>query len=352
MQVLVLSRYGSLGASSRVRMLLYRDALELAGINLTISPLLDDEYVKRLYAGRRAFGRIVSGYWRRFRALLGARRYDLIWLEKEALPWLPSFFEIALFPRRVPLVVEFDDAIFHNYDQHRSRMVRHLLGRRIDELMAKSDLVLAGNEYLASRARSAGARSVEIIPTVVNLDRYAINDAVNSVPVVGWIGSPATQHFLEAIKAPLAQVATEGGLQFVGIGASDLPFSGAWSCTKPWSEKDEAKAIGGIDVGVMPLPDDPWERGKCGYKLIQYMAAGKPVIASPVGANAYIVRHGENGFLASTGEEWEKALRTLLADKALRERMGRAGRRRVEEEFCLAVTAPQLVSLFQKLVGG
>jgi len=219
-------------------------------------------------------------------------------------------------------------------------------------LMARADLVLAGNEYLASRARCAGANSVEIMPTVVHLDRYNISDADNSVPVIGWIGSPATQHFLGAIKEPIAHVAAEAGLQFVGIGANDLPFSGPWCCTKPWSENNEAEAIGCIDIGVMPLPDNPWERGKCGYKLIQYMAAGKPVIASPVGVNANIVRHGENGFLASTAEEWEKALRTLVADKALRERMGRAGRRRVEEEFCFSVTAPRLVSLFQKLARG
>jgi glycosyltransferase involved in cell wall biosynthesis len=105
-----------------------------------------------------------------------------------------------------------------------------------------------------------------------------------------------------------------------------------------------------IDIGVMPLPDTPWERGKCGYKLIQYMACGKPVVASPVGVNSEIVRHGESGFLAETDAEWEEALTMLAADPGLRQRMGAAGRRRVEEEYSLQVQAPRLIELICSMV--
>lgn len=352
MRILVLARYGALGASTRVRMLLYRQALERAGFQLSVSSLLDDGYVRALYAGKNAYGRVASGYLRRLRALLRSRAYDLIWLEKEALPWLPAFVETALLPCSVPLVVDYDDAIFHSYDRHPSSVVRAALGRRIDALMERADLVVAGNEYLAARARSAGARHVEIIPTVVNLERYAVSETTNTVPCVGWIGSPATQHLLEGIATPLANAARDGGLCFLAIGARELPFKGDWCRTQPWAEDTEAQAIADIDIGVMPLRDTPWERGKCGYKLIQYMAAGKPVIASPVGVNSYIVRHGENGYLANTNEEWDQALRHLAENPALRECMGRAGRRRVEEEFCLSVTAPKLVHLFQQLGEG
>lgn len=352
MRILVLSRYGALGASTRVRMLLYRQALEQAGYQLSVSSLLDDSYLRSLYAGKSSYGRVAAGYLRRIAALVRSRDYDLVWLEKEALPWLPALLETALLPRSAPLVVDYDDAIFHSYDLHSNPMVRAVLGRRIDNVMGCADLVVAGNEYLAARARSAGAQRVEILPTVVDLERYVVSKTTNAVPCVGWIGSPATQHLLAGIATPLANAARDKGLSFCAIGARDLPFKGGWCRTLPWAEDTETEAVANIDIGVMPLRDTPWERGKCGYKLIQYMAAGKPVIASPVGVNTYIVRHGENGYLASTDEEWEWALRNLAANRDLRERMGRAGRRRVAEEFCLAQTAPKLVHLFQQLGGG
>lgn len=349
MRVLMLGRYGPVGASTRVRMLLYRPALEKAGIELTVSSLLDDDYVNALYAGRQGYGRIMEGYMRRIATLLHSSEYDLIWLEKEALPWLPAMLETAMLPSSVPLVVDYDDAIFHRYDQHRKALVRYFLGRRIDKVMARADLVVAGNAYLASRARKAGAKWVEIIPTVVDLDRYHLTATEHELPIVGWIGSPATQHLLAGIAAPLSDVAQSSGLRFVAIGARKLPFAGEWCSMQNWSEDTEAHSIANIDIGVMPLPDLPWERGKCGYKLIQYMAAGKPVIASPVGVNIHIVRNGENGFLANTDEEWAGALRTLIENPALRQRMGRAGRRRVEEEFCLSVSAPKLVELLLRV---
>ena len=352
MRILVLARYGALGASTRVRMLLYRQALERAGYQLSVSSLLDDSYVRSLYEGKGAYGRVAAGYVRRLTALLSSRTYDLIWLEKEALPWFPAFLETALLPRSVPLVIDYDDATFHGYDQHPNAMVRAVLGRRIDRLMERADWIVTGNEYLAARAKNSGARRVDIIPTVVDLERYEVSDPKNAIPCVGWIGSPATQHLLAGIATPLATAARDNGLSFCAIGARDLPFKGNWCRTQSWSEDTETKAIANIDIGVMPLRDTPWERGKCGYKLIQYMAAGKPVIASPVGVNKYIVRHGENGYLADSDGEWEWALGNLAENPLLRERMGRAGRRRVEEEFCLSVTAPTLVHLFRQLVGG
>lgn len=349
MRVLLLSRYGALGASTRMRFLLYRAALEQAGIELAVSSLLGDGYLRALYAGRRAWGSVFAGYCRRLYALLRARQFDLVWLEKEALPWWPVALETGLLPAGVPLLVDYDDAIFHNYDIHSQPWVRRLFGRRIDAVMARAGVVVAGNEYLAARARSAGAKRVEIIPTVVDLDRYSVSLSTgNSVPCVGWIGSPSTQHLLAGIARPLTRAAAALGTRFVAIGANELPFHGDWAATQPWSEATEARAIGGVDIGVMPLPDEPWERGKCGYKLIQYMASGKPVIASPVGVNSYIVRHGENGYLAETEAEWDWALRSLVENPSLREQMGLAGRRRVEEEFCLSVTAPRLIQLFQE----
>jgi glycosyltransferase involved in cell wall biosynthesis len=120
--------------------------------------------------------------------------------------------------------------------------------------------------------------------------------------------------------------------------------------TRSWSEETEVKEIQGFDVGIMPLPDEPWERGKCGYKIIQYMACGKPTVASPVGVNQHIIAEGVDGFLAATPVQWVQALRTLRHDHGLRGRMGKAARRKVEREYSLQVTAPRLASLLRSAV--
>jgi glycosyltransferase involved in cell wall biosynthesis len=131
----------------------------------------------------------------------------------------------------------------------------------------------------------------------------------------------------------------------VGSGPLDLP--GVPIEIVNWSEASETAQLHGFDIGIMPLTDDPWARGKCGFKLIQYMACGLPVVASPVGVNCQIVEHGGNGYLAGTEAEWVSALTTLLDDAALRERLGRAGRLKVEQRYCLQKTGPELAALLQ-----
>ena len=135
------------------------------------------------------------------------------------------------------------------------------------------------------------------------------------------------------------------------IGAGENPFSGLMATIRDWDEATETAGIGNFDVGIMPLPDNPWERGKCGFKLIQYMACGKPVVASPVGVNREIVVEGVNGFLASTQKEWVDALLRLKEDPDLRRTMGEKGRRMVEEEYCLQVTAPRLHRILLNAAG-
>jgi glycosyltransferase involved in cell wall biosynthesis len=144
-------------------------------------------------------------------------------------------------------------------------------------------------------------------------------------------------------------MAARASIACVAIGAREDQVADGPFLAKPWSEADEVRSLKGLDIGIMPLPDEPWTRGKCGYKLIQYMASGLPVVASPVGVNGDIVRHGENGFLASTEREWNEALSRLIADPDLRRRMGALGRRRVEREFSLKVQAPRLERLVRSV---
>ncbi|RMH49595.1 MAG: glycosyltransferase, partial [Alphaproteobacteria bacterium] len=295
----------------------------------------------------------LRAYARRLGDLGRARAADVLWLEKEALPWVPPALESALLPRRVPLVTDYDDAVFHRYDLHRRAAVRRLLGRKIDRVMAASDLVMAGNAYLADRARAAGAPRVEIVPTVVEAARYAAPATPvdrNGAPVIGWIGSPSTwREYMVPMLPMLTDVARRSGARLRVVGSGARPDLDPLVDVLPWTEADEVARIHEMDIGIMPLDDSPWARGKCGYKLIQYMAAGLPVIASPVGVNAEIVEHGVNGLLARDADEWRDALATLLADPALRARMGAAGRRRVEERYSAEVWGPRIAELLHEV---
>lgn len=280
--------------------------------------------------------------------MLGGSETRLLWIEKEALPWFPAWVERALLGK-IPYVLDYDDALFHNYDLHPSRAVRAVLGHRIDALMRGARLVIAGNEYLAQRAQEAGARWVEIVPTVIDLDRYHVRGAVSNSEMlrIVWVGSPSTVHYLRLVEESLAELGKRFRFRLRVVGAK-ISMSGVDIECLPWSEDSEVASIAECDIGIMPLKDSPWERGKCGYKLIQYMACGLPVVASPVGVNTQIVRDGENGFLADTPEAWERALGQLLQQTSSREAMGRAGRSRVEKEYCVQQVAPRLAMLLKQ----
>lgn len=351
MKLQMLSRYGRQGASSRLRMFFYEPYLTAAGITATQEPFFDNTYLQRLYGGQRSRARVAAAYWARLKQMRRSKDADAIWLEKEAMPWVPAGLETALLPSGVPLITDYDDAVFHSYDLHRLGVVQRGLGHKIDQVMARSDLVMAGNAYLAERAETAGARRVELVPTVVDTDVYAVNAArvAEAKPYIGWVGTPSTwQQYLMPMIDLLEELTEtlQAGVRTVGASpeAATYPFLDA----QVWSEDTEVSQIQAMDIGIMPLTDTPWARGKCGYKLIQYMACGLPVVASPVGVNTEIVDHGVNGFLASTEAEWREALVTLLRDPDLRAQMGAAGRRKIEDHYSLQVWGPKVAQLLKE----
>jgi glycosyltransferase involved in cell wall biosynthesis len=352
MKLLVLPRYGRLGASSRLRMMQYLPYLEVQGMDVTLAPLFPDTYVAGLQHNRRNLREVVRAYTQRIKTLRSSSKFDLIWIEKEALPWLPAWLERLLLTSKVPYVLDYDDAVFHYYDQHRSALVQHLLGQKHKQLIRDAAFIVAGSAYLAGYAAQSGAKNVELVPTVIDLVRYPQTTHAQSThpsnpPRVGWIGQRATASFLLPYQAIFARLSSSGVARFVAIGI-DAEALGLPMESVSWAEETEVASIASLDIGIMPLVDGPFERGKCGYKLIQYMACGLPVVASPVGVNCQIVEHGVNGFLAETPEQWEHALRTLLADAPLRHRMGLAGRHKVEQHYCLQVAGPRLVELLSE----
>jgi glycosyltransferase involved in cell wall biosynthesis len=351
MKVLLLSRYGRMGASSRIRSYQYLPYLQGQGIEVEVAPLFSDDYLKQKYQGQVSTAGVFRCYLQRLQQLLRARKFDVLWIEKELFPWLPALAEQLLSLFKVPYVVDYDDAIFHRYDLHRRKLIRQLLGNKLDQVMRGASLVIAGNSYLAERAERTGARWVEILPTVIDLARYEARPAVESEAfVIGWIGSPINTPYLKLIEPALTEICRDHQARLLLVGADSIELKGVPIEHRSWSEADEVVNILDFDVGIMPLPDTPWSRGKCGYKLIQYMACGRPVVGSRIGANIDVVEPGVNGFLADSMDEWVDVLSRLRNDRQLRIEQGAAGRRRVEQHYCTARTAPKLAGLLQRLI--
>ncbi|WP_374440551.1 glycosyltransferase family 4 protein [Stella sp.] len=351
MRVLLLARYGRLGATSRQRHRIFLPALAAAGIRVRAEALLGDDYLRRLHDGRPLRpGAILAAYGRRLAHLATAGRWDLVWVEKEILPWLPAVAESWLRLLRVPMVVDYDDAWFHRYDQHPRAIVRRLLGGKIAAVMRTATTVVAGNGYIAEHARAAGATRVEIVPTVVDTEAVRPQaPAPGRPPTIGWIGTPANLRYLDPVRPALAAACRETGARLLLVGAGGAAaLGGLPGEVRPWDEAREAADLADMDIGIMPLPDTPFERGKCGYKLIQYMAAGRPAVASPVGVNGTIVAEGRTGFLPATPEAWSETLLALARDPDLRRRMGAAGRERAAVHYSLAAWAPHQVRILRE----
>lgn len=353
LRILALPRYEPLGASSRLRFNQYLPYLQdVAGMRIQTEPLLSDAYVQALYGSnvRRDPGAILRAYARRWALLRRAKRdFDLVWMEKEAFPYLPAWGERLLNRSGVPYVVDYDDATFHQYDNHRRPQIRHLLGGKIAEVMCRAALVVAGNQYLGEYAQTSGAVRVEYLPTAVDMNQYrTIIPNANHAFTIGWIGTPLTAVYLNAIRPALENVSRGGEAALHFVGAEPVDWGGLAVRSLPWRQETEVDAIRQFSVGIMPLPDAPFERGKCGYKLIQCMACGVPVVASPVGVNRTLIQHGANGFLARSENDWIDTLNRLKFDRPLREKMGAAARQTVENEFSTVITAPRLASFLRE----
>jgi glycosyltransferase involved in cell wall biosynthesis len=352
MQVLLLTRYERLGSSSRVRFYQYLPYLTAQGMKIVSAPFFDDQYVHNLYSGSRAsIQTVLWAYLKRLSVLARSTSFDLLWVEKELFPWMPAWFEALFHTLKIPYVVDYDDAIFHRYDRHGSFLFRALLGRKIDSVMHQANMVIAGNDYLAERAIRAGAENVQYLPSVVDVSQYTMKEPVSD-PIfrIGWIGAPVTASYLDLIRDAIELLSRESKVHLVLIGAGNIqPLPNVSMEVLPWSEDIERRLSQKFDVGIMPLVDGPFERGKCGYKLIQYMASSLPVVASPVGVNQQIVEPQVNGYLANSSTDWLVALRELRDSVEKRKMMGQAGRQKAEQMYNLQVTAPRLLSLLSSL---
>ena len=280
-----------------------------------------------------------SGLLASLRSARGLEDYDVVIVQKRLFSG-PTLRRVRSRARR--LVYDFDDAVYLRRDGDSPTR-----RRRFSAMVKAADLPIAGNAFLAQAARRAGARRVEILPTALDPDRYRTREHGASA-TLSWIGGGGNLPYLESIMPALEQAASIDSRLRLRVICDRFPGSCALSLEKwAWSERTEAQDLAGSDIGLAPLPDEPWTRGKCGLKILQYMAAGLPVVASPVGVQADIVEDGRTGVLASSPEEWTRAVLELAADPEKRQRFGQAGRAKVERAYSGTEVGRQLAELLE-----
>lgn len=348
-KILFLTKYDNLGASSRYRFYQFFEFYEKEGFECIKRSFFNDAYLIDKYkANKSSPAKVLLAFIKRFLVLFSLFKYDKVVIEKELFPYFPAIFEKILNLVGVKYIVDYDDALFHQYDNHYSKWVRKLLGNKIAKVMRYSSLVVAGNDYLADYAIQSGAKNIQLIPTVIDLRRYPkeYKDYVYDKPIIGWIGTPSTVKYVHDLISVFEKLYKKIPFTLHIIGANldaDVNFDHK---SIKWSEETEVKEIQKFDIGIMPLPDSPWERGKCGFKLIQYMGCSKPVVASPVGVNSIIVKIDENGFLATDLDQWFSSLLTLLSTPSARTEMGKKSRLLVENQYCIDAVVESQFSNF------
>ena len=278
--------------------------------------------------------------YKRFHTFKTLSHYDVVVIQRELFD---VFWRLLLKKYARSLILDIDDAIMFSSDENGFRSRTRL--SRYEKMVGLRNHIIVGNSYLKNiTCKICPHASVTIIPTVVDPSLYPVKNHMEKLPVViGWIGSASTIKYLDLVQNVLREVIRSHENVIFRIVSNEFP-DWEWAEKKQWAREQEIQDVLDFDIGIMPLNDNPWTRGKCGFKLIQYMAAGLPVVASPVGANNDIVDHGHNGFLAETHSEWAEALSNLVASRDLRASFGTHGRKKMENKYSVGSNAPSYLS--------
>jgi len=319
-------------------------------VEVVVSPFLSSPAMDVLYGAgyswTKAWGTL-RGYARRIREALGRGSYDVVFVYREAALLGPAWIE-ALIARRLPIVFDFDDAIYlPTASPANAWSVALKPPGKAAAICRLARHVTVGNDTLA-RFATPVSRAVTVVPSTIDTVVYAVSPRPdNPWPVVGWTGSATTLPHLERLIPALIRLRelVEYRLRVIGPRISAPGLDLEWL---PWSVETEVQDLRPLDVGLMPLPDDEWSRGKCGMKALQYMALGVPPVVSPVGANTTIVQDGVNGFHARDDGEWVEKIRCLLRDATLRRRLGAEARRTIEERYSARIHAPRMASVLRE----
>ncbi len=339
--------------SQRFRVEQFLPTLDAAGIRYRIEPFLKESDWQALYRSSSAWKKVLAiggGFFRRFLMLFsGLGSYDFVFIHREATPVGPPLIEWLLAKIwRKKIMYDFDDAIWMRDPSGFNRAGWLKNYSKVGRICGWSARVICGNEFLSAFARKHNS-SVTCIPTVIDehWGQGGIKVHGEHRPVLGWTGSFTTLFYLDELVPTLQRLEKELDFDFLVIADQDpkLPLSNYRFI--PWRRETEREDLLQLDIGVMPLSDNIWSEGKCGFKLIQYYSVGIPAVASSVGVNKQIISDASIGYLCQTSEEWEKALRQLIGSAALREQMGSRGREVVMGRYSLRSKEQDFLALFE-----
>lgn len=354
MRILFLVPYPQEGASNRYRVWQYLSYLEKEGIKYSLRPFWGSRAYRLLYKNGHYFRKLfffACGTISRIFQICGIARYNLIFIHREAYPIGGAFFETIISILRKPIIFDFDDAIFLSASSRPNNFIERFKNpNKVAGIIRRSRYVIAGNSFLADFALRYNPATF-VIPTPIDTDKYRPNDRSlnNKTVVIGWIGSATTLDFLKSMRGVFTRLSKEfDNISFKVIGGSFSIDGLSNIISKPWSSDDEIEDLKDFDVGIMPMPDNDWTRGKCGFKAILYMSMGIPCVCSPVGMNREIITDGVNGLLAYGEDEWIEKLARLIKDTGLRKRLGDAGRKTVQDRYSLKVNAPKYLNMLKK----
>ena len=292
----------------------------------------------------------IFGSWRdRLSIYRQISHFDITCIQRRLLP--PP--EFSFIRRRAPKIIfDIDDAIMYRSS---SSSNPHSFSRRLKfKWMVKgSDAVIVGNQFLKEEVLKVDPRKeIFLIPTSIDIRHYPKKKEVkdSSEIILGWIGTKGNLKYVKKLELVFKAISQRFPHVKLKIVSNDFYESPSIPViNKPWRLEEENEDLISFDIGLMPLNHDLWSKGKCGLKIIQYLSVGVPVVCTPVGINRDIVQDGENGFWATTGEEWEERLSLLIQDHSLRRKMGEKGIRTVEEGYSLTVTSEKFLNVLQKV---
>jgi glycosyltransferase involved in cell wall biosynthesis len=361
LKVLFLTQGLERNPSAKARVLDFLPSLTAAGLECVVSPALSNKdyhlhYRLTAVDQLRYWSKIVQ---RRLRNLRRIDDFDIVFLQREVISRMYPVFELLIARRHPRMIFDFDDNLFANPPVKRNRGPFYQAAlsmmsdsHNIERIIRASRKVIAGNKYLEERARRFNP-NVVWIPTAMQLNRYTIRpqSGRGDRVVIGWKGSTSTSQYLTAITPVFHRLRRRFGarIQFIINGDPEYLPTVAGMTVTDFRLDHEISDLHEFDIGIMPLDDDEWVRGKGGGKALEYMAVGIPAVASPIGAPEYIITHGETGYLASSLDQWEFYLSKLIEDRSLRERIGAAARRRIEEHFSTEAVFPNLLATLQEV---
>ena len=341
--------------SQRYRIEQWEPLLRERGVEITYEPFECPELNALLYhSGHMAkkLQLVAKNFVRRFGAVKKARDFDLVYILREAALLGPPVFERLVQKTGVPIVFDFDDAIFVSYRSPSNGYLSYLkFAGKTKTICRLASHVMVGNPYLAEYARQFN-ENVTVIPTTIDTKRYepAPPKTTNGPLVIGWTGSHSTVQHLDTLRGALKKLAARENFRLRVIGTPVYECDPINVEAMRWRAITEVDDLRSIDIGVMPLPEDKWSKGKCGAKALQFMGMGIPTVCSPVGVNTDIIQDDENGFLASTEDEWLDKLTRLLRSAELRRRLGEAGRATVEQKYSAISQAPRVYEIFKSVL--